>query len=175
LSLKLYLWLSPGLCLRPHGLRLRRMTNHRRLGLLNLRRSRLALALNPRRFPSQLLIINRLLQDSFTLSLLLLPHDLSLVLDLRHWLADAFAPRLLIRHAFDLGLLHLLTAQLLHLLPCATITSGCLSGEVRHLSLARLLRGNIWRLRLSLLDRRRSFIPELQFLPFVSSGKGLHA
>ena len=102
-------WLSLGL--RSHRLRIRRMTNHRRLRPWSLRLSHLTLVLNSRRLClSQLLIINHLLPGSITLGLLLLPQHLSLVLDRRHWLTDTLALGSLTRYAFNSRLLHLLTA-----------------------------------------------------------------
>jgi hypothetical protein len=84
----------------------------------------LPLVLNSRRIrPSQLLIINHLLPASFTLGLLR-PHHLSLVLRRRHWLTNTLALCALICYAFNSRLLHLLTAQLLHLLSRALITSS---------------------------------------------------
>jgi hypothetical protein len=155
LSLNLNLRLALRLWLRLNGLRVRRMTNHRRLTPLNLRRSRFTLVLNSRRLCSpELLIINHLLPGSFTLGLLLLPQGLSLLLGRRHWLSYAFTSSCLIRDSFDSRLLHLLTAQLLHLLPRAPIATPCLSRQVGNLFLARLLRSKIWRLRLRLLWRR---------------------
>lgn len=175
-SPRLSLWLR----LRSHRLRIWRMTDYRLLTPLNLRRFRLALVLNLRRLcSSQLLIINHLLSSSFTLGLLLLPHDLSLVFGRRgrrHWLTNTLSLGLLICYAFNSRLLHLLTAQVLHLLARSSITSCCLSRQIGHLFFSRLFRGEIWR-RLSLLLRRccGSFVFQFKFLTPRASFQRLHA
>ena len=71
-----------------------------------------------------------MLPGSFTLGLLLLPHHLSLVLRRQHWLTNTLALCFLICYAFNSRLLHLLTAQLRHLLSGALIASACLSRQV---------------------------------------------
>jgi hypothetical protein len=140
LNLRFSPWLSLRLRLGSQRWRVWRGPNHRRLCPLDLRLLRLTLVLNSRRLCLlQLLIIHRLLPGSFTLGLLLLPHNLSLVLRRWHWLTDAVALGSLIRYAFNSRLLHLLTAQLLYLFLSALITSSCLSRQIFDAGLLHLL------------------------------------
>jgi len=70
--------------------------------------------------------------------------------------------------------IYLLPLQFLHLLTRVAISMSCLSGEVSHLSLARLLGGDVRWLR-CLPRSRRTLIRDLQVLSSRLSSEGLDA
>ena len=113
------------------------------------------------------------------LSLRRLPQDLSLTLLLLHLLTYSFTLGLLHVRAFGTLLVDLLPTKILHLLPGVSITARCLSGQISHLSLARLLCGEVWLLTglcaISNTFLARTLICNLKFLVSYSVGQRLNA
>jgi len=145
------------LWLRPQHLLLLRVTSLRLLNLILPALLTFSLHLRLGGRALLLLRLNCLLSLSFTL----LPLKLSLILrpsGLPNRLALCLHTR-----AWQCSRIYLLPAQLLHLLTSVAVAMSCLSGELSHLALARLL-GRDVRLLSCLARGRCSLIRDLQVL-----------